>query len=37
MAGAIYNKAAEALKGIDMGRHIANLTTTQLTEIILKS
>ena len=37
LRGKRIDKAAEALKGIDMGRHIANLTTTQLTEIILKS
>ena len=37
LRGKRIDEAAEALKGIDMGRHIANLTTTQLTEIILKS
>ena len=37
LRGKRIDEAAEALKGIDMGRHIANLTKTHLTEIILKS
>ena len=37
LRGKRADEVAEALKDVDMGKHIANLTTTQLTEIILKS